>query len=384
MTLKTTWVTGDSFTASDQNAVATQVNTNTSDISGKQAHDTDLDDIGGLTPTNGDTILRVAGHWLNQSMSQLKTALGLVKADVGLGSVDNTADSAKAVLSASKLTTARNINGVSFDGTAAITVADATKEPAITVGTSAQYYRGDKTMQTLNQDAVPDGTTNRAYSAADKTKLAGIASGATANSSDATLENRANHTGTQTASTISDFSTAADARVTAAVGVSVQAADSDLTAIAAVAPSNDDFLQRKAGAWTNRSVAQVKADLGIPADFVFVAVADATARAAGSGDWTIAQYVGRAFTLTSVTYQFATADASGSTAIEVRRNGSQVASSNLTVTAANQADGTGTDAARTAAPNQSFAVGDRIGIQITSVGTTPGKGLRAYLFGTWN
>jgi len=42
----------------------------------------------------------------------------IVKADVGLGSVDNTADSAKNVLSATKLTTARTINGTSFDGTA--------------------------------------------------------------------------------------------------------------------------------------------------------------------------------------------------------------------------------------------------------------------------
>jgi len=42
----------------------------------------------------------------------------------------------------------------------------------------------------------------------DKTKLDGIATGATANSSNATLLGRANHTGTQTASTISDFDTA--------------------------------------------------------------------------------------------------------------------------------------------------------------------------------
>jgi hypothetical protein len=53
----------------------------------------------------------------------------LAKADVGLGNVDNTADSAKNVLSATKLTTARTINGVSFDGTANITVADSTKLP---------------------------------------------------------------------------------------------------------------------------------------------------------------------------------------------------------------------------------------------------------------
>jgi len=46
-------------------------------------------------------------------------------------------------------------------------------------------------------------------SGSDKTKLNGIASGATANSSDATLLTRANHTGTQLSSTISDFNTAA-------------------------------------------------------------------------------------------------------------------------------------------------------------------------------
>lgn len=90
------------------------------------------------------------------------------------------------------------------------------KEPTITAGTSSQYYRGDKTMQTLNQDAVPDGTTNKAYTATEKTKLSGIATAATANDTDANLKNRANHTGTQTASTISDFNTAADARITAA------------------------------------------------------------------------------------------------------------------------------------------------------------------------
>jgi len=50
---------------------------------------------------------------------------------------------------------------------------------------------------------------------ADKTKLNGIATGATANSADATLLARANHTGTQTASTVSDFSEAVDDRVAA-------------------------------------------------------------------------------------------------------------------------------------------------------------------------
>jgi hypothetical protein len=44
----------------------------------------------------------------------------LVRGDVGLGNVDNTADSTKSVLEATRLTTARTIGGVSFNGTANI------------------------------------------------------------------------------------------------------------------------------------------------------------------------------------------------------------------------------------------------------------------------
>jgi len=50
--------------------------------------------------------------------------------------------------------------------------------------------------------------TGDVMTSADKTKLDGIATGATANQTDAYLLSRANHTGTQTASTISDFDTA--------------------------------------------------------------------------------------------------------------------------------------------------------------------------------
>jgi hypothetical protein len=119
-----------------------------------------------------------------------------------------------------------------------------------------------------------------------------------------------------------------------------------------------------------------------PCDFVMVA--QSGVRATGIGDLAVAQYVGRAFTLTKVVYQFDSADASGSTTVETRRNGSQVSSSSIAVTAANQVDGTSTEAARTVTINQSFAVGDRITPWITGVGTTPGRGLRAYYFGTWN
>lgn len=42
-----------------------------------------------------------------------------------------------------------------------------------------------------------------------------------------------------------------------------QAGDADLTAIAGLTPTNDDVLQYKAGAWANRTLAQLKADLAL-------------------------------------------------------------------------------------------------------------------------
>lgn len=71
--------------------------------------------------------------------------------------------------------------------------------------------------------------------AADKTKLNGIATGATANSSDSFLLSRSNHTGTQTASSISDFvstvrgSISAGSNVTISSGVISSSANLGLT-----------------------------------------------------------------------------------------------------------------------------------------------------------
>lgn len=41
----------------------------------------------------------------------------------------------------------------------------------------------------------------------------------------------------------------------------LQPLDSDLTAIAALTPTNDDIVQRKSGAWTNRTMTQLASDL---------------------------------------------------------------------------------------------------------------------------
>lgn len=65
----------------------------------------------------------------NNHIANVSNPHNVTKDQVGLGNVDNTEDSVKNVLSAAKLTTARTINGVSFDGTSDIVVSDATKIP---------------------------------------------------------------------------------------------------------------------------------------------------------------------------------------------------------------------------------------------------------------
>jgi hypothetical protein len=54
--------------------------------------------------------------------------------------------------------------------------------------------------------------TTAAFTTAQETKLAGIATGATANSSDATLLDRANHTGAQAIGTVTGLQTALDGK----------------------------------------------------------------------------------------------------------------------------------------------------------------------------
>lgn len=55
----------------------------------------------------------------------------------------------------------------------------------------------------------------------------------------------------------------AEAAARAAADAILQPLNSDLTAIAAIAPSNDDVIQRKSGAWVSRSMTQLKADFAL-------------------------------------------------------------------------------------------------------------------------
>jgi hypothetical protein len=105
--------------ASKADAAAT-----TSALAGKQPLDSDLTTIAGLTATTDNVIQSVAGAWASRTPAQLKSTLALAKADVGLGNVDNTADSAKPVSTAQQ---------TALDGKAALVHTHATAD--VTSGT---------------------------------------------------------------------------------------------------------------------------------------------------------------------------------------------------------------------------------------------------------
>ncbi len=188
-----------------------------------------------------------------QSVAGKTGAVTLAKADVGLGNVDNTSDATKAVLSATKLATARTIAGTSFDGQANIDISytNLTNKPAL--GTAAakdipatgnaaatQLVLGndsrlsDARAPTAHSHAINDVTSLQTaldgksstshthanattaaagfMSPADKTKLDGVATGATANATDAQLRDRSTHTGTQAISTVTELQAALEAK----------------------------------------------------------------------------------------------------------------------------------------------------------------------------
>lgn len=133
-----------------------------------------------------------------------------------------TQQSVKAYVGTYVTTVAGTLQPLDADLTAlAAQTAPATKLAGIATGATANDTDANLKARanhtgTQSADTLTDGATNKAFLATERTKLTGIAASATANSLDATLLARANHTGTQLAATISDFGTAADARVAAA------------------------------------------------------------------------------------------------------------------------------------------------------------------------
>ena len=155
-----------------------------------------------------------------------------------------------------------------LDAQAAAQQAAGGGEPTIIAGNTGQYWRGDKTWQTLNSAAVGLGNVNNTsdaskpistaqqtaldgkaaashthadattsasglMSGADKTKLNGVASGATANATDAQLRDRSTHTGSQAISTITGLQTTLDGKADDSVTLTDAAGTATLPATAA-------------------------------------------------------------------------------------------------------------------------------------------------------
>lgn len=134
----------------------------------------------------------------------------------GTNTGDNAVNSLYSGLAASKQdtlvsgTNIKTINGTTVLGSGDITISAGATNLTTTQSATNVVVNSD----TGTDATIPLGNGTNAgvslndYTTAEKNKLSGIATGATANSSDAALLNRSNHTGTQLASTISDLQTA--------------------------------------------------------------------------------------------------------------------------------------------------------------------------------
>jgi len=118
---------------------------------------------------------------------------------------------------------------------------------------TASPTNGIVTSDTGTDATIPSGSTTNAslMLPADKTKLDGVATGATANSSDATLLNRANHTGTQSAGTITGLAT-----------VATTGAYADLTGKPTI-PTLTSQLTNDSGFLTTNAVSSVAGKTGV-------------------------------------------------------------------------------------------------------------------------
>lgn len=120
------------------------------------------------------------------------------------------------------------------------------KAPVVHTHVIADVTNLQTTLDNKASTSVATTSANGLMSSTDKVKLDGVAIGATANSSDATLLNRSNHTGAQAISTVTGLQTSLDGK---------QPLDGDLTAIAALSTNG---VPKRTGTDTWSILADVK------------------------------------------------------------------------------------------------------------------------------
>jgi hypothetical protein len=172
------------------------------------------------------------------------------------------------------------------------------------------------------------------------------------------------------------------ATVNLEIGTDVQAFDADLSAIAALSPSNDDIVQRKAGAWTNRTMAQLYTDLQSlikPIQSWDFALSDeSTALTTGTAKLT--WRTPYAITVTEVRASVNTAPTGSTIIVDINEGGSTILSTKLSIDAS---EFTSTTAASAAVISDTALADDaEITFDIDQIGSTiAGKGLKVSIIG---
>ena len=163
---------------------------------------------------------------------------------------------------------------------------------------------------------------------------------------------------------------------------SKQDVDADLTAIAGLSPSNDDIIQRKSGAWTNRTMSELATDLGTsikPTESFIIAASDETT-AITTGNGKVTFRMPYAFTLTAVRASCNTAPTGSTIIIDINESGTTILSTKLSIDASEKTSTTAASAA--VISDTSLADDAEITIDFDQVGSSvAGTGVKVYLIG---
>lgn len=201
-----------------------------------------------------------------------------------------------------------------------------------------------------------------AFTDAEQAKLAGIATGATANQTDAYLVSRANHTGTQTASTISDFGTAVNAiTVSRSDPIAVEWAEDGATPPAPAAPisgATHEIGRAFDGATADETVTYVwKVPVGFTGTSVTVSVDNTISAATAPANTEV------------IAYSIAMACYGNSESVNLAAGTPQTTSFTADGTYL-QFDSLTTDNSPAITPAGSIAAGERCKISVTRLATT--------------